>query len=150
MFDSQHVHKYYQGFLVGVNAGDGFNYGYTELAGGPVKLFASPTTLADIILATGMVESKAKLKKLVAQKGIQLTQWGWPREPYEIWAALPASEGEYIVRIGKWMLEVVVENPWQPGWWPWQKMSPVTKWVRTGKGPVPGSLEWRNKHGRLK
>ena len=118
LFNNSHVHEYAQGKLVGLapkkvywwqwwRKYDGLNYQHTLLEGGPDQRYYGSRSLADLVIETGMVMSRAKLKTLKKDGGITAQRW---HKTVEDWnGPIPWEEAEYLVRKGQRILEVVVE-----------------------------------------
>ena len=113
LFDNQHIKEYPQAKCVGLR----FDYPYDQSLypfvgfNGPDALFDAPKSLADLCLETGMVKSRAELRRLLKSKGIAATRrFGEPWEDFL--TPIPRESGEYEVRKGQRILQVVVEVPY--------------------------------------
>jgi len=118
LFNNAHCHDYPQWHLVSVVA-DGYDEFLWQRPAGfellcldcaPELTIRYPASMADVILLSGMVESKAELKRLERQRAVKLMEWN-QKVGISIWDTLPNTESEYSVRIGQRFLELAVGVP---------------------------------------
>lgn len=96
---------------------DGLNYKISLIDGGPERVFDATleTSIADIVFLTGMVKSKAELKRLLKQNGIKCWQWNTPfSDIFTPICQITQMETEFLLRKGQRVLEIVVEG--EPAW----------------------------------
>ena len=115
IFDNTYIKEYFQGRLVGVyfpeyQDYDGLLYACTNSEYPASTIYIGEYSIEDIILMTGMVVSKAQLKRLIKQNGISVKWKFGEKYPYPLSDKLLCQEGYYEVWKGQRYLEIVVSG----------------------------------------